>query len=184
MKTTKKGPDIEIVYDPVAEAFGEGLEIHASRHRVMAEGDFILWARRNYDRPTLFEYHHLETDQVVLCDWLIRGKVAQELTSYNGGCRPSRQFMDARVVLCRESAESMKRMLNKRAKERQRLRDETALQRMDQARHYRLKGMDDIAKGLQTCSTEYVGTEEGGEALAKTKEDLVALSRNRIITHG
>lgn len=184
MKTTKESPDIEIVYDPVAEAFGEGLEIHASRHRVMAEGDFILWARRNYDRPTLFEYHHLETDQVVLCDWLICGKVAQELTSYNGGCRPSRQFMDARVVLCRESAEAMKRMLNKRAKERQRLRDETALQRMDQARHYRLKGMDDIAKGLQTCSTEYVGTEEGGEALAKTKEDLVALSRNRIITHG
>lgn len=184
MKSNKKGPDIEIVYDPVAEAFSEGLEIHASRHRVMPAGDFILWARRTYNRNSLFEYHHLETDEVVLCDWLVRGKVAQELTSYPGGCRPTRQFMDARVVLCRESAESMKRMLNKRAKERQRLRDETTLQRLDQARHYRHKGMDEVAKGLQLGSTEYVGTEEGGESLAKSKEDLVALARNRIITHG
>ena len=180
----KEGPDIEIVYDPVAEAFGEGLEIHASRHRVMPDGDFILWARRTYDRSSLFEYHHLETDEVVLCDWLVRGKVAQELTSYPGGCRPSRQFMDARVVLCRESAESMKRMLNNRAKERQRLRDETNLQRLDQARHYRLKGMDEVAKNLQSGSSEYVGTEEGGEALAESKETLVNLTRHRIITHG
>lgn len=184
IKLPKSSPDIEIIYDPVAEAFGEGLEIHASRHRIMAEGDFILWARRNYDRPTLFEYHHLETDQVVLCDWLVRGKVAQELTSYEGGCRPSRSFMDARVVLCRESADSMKRMLNKRAKERQRLRDETALQRLDQAKHYHRKGMDQVAQGLQNGSSEYVGTEEGGEALAQSKEHLVSLARNRVITHG
>jgi len=78
----------------------------------------------------------------------------------------------------------MKRMLNNRAKERQRLRDETNLQRLDQARHYRLKGMDEVAKSLQLGSTEYVGTEEGGEALAESKETLVALARNRIITHG
>lgn len=184
MKTTKESPDIEIVYDPVAEAFGEGLEIHASRHRIMADGDFILWARRTYNRSSLFEYHHLETDQVVLCDWLVRGKVAQELTSYDGGCRPSRSFMDARVVLCQESADSIRRMMKRKAEERQRIRNETMLQRLDQAKHYRLKGMDQVAKGLQDGSTEFVGTEEGGEALAKTKEDLVALSRNRIITHG
>ena len=177
-------PEIEIIYDPVAEAFGEGLEIHASRHRVMPAGDFILWARRTYDRPSLFEYHHLETDQVVLCDWLVRGKVAQELTSYNGDHKPSRSFMNARVVLCRESADSIRRMMKRKAEERQRLRNETTLQRLDQARHYRLKGMDDVAKGLQLGTTEYVGTEEGGEALAKSKEDLVALTRNRVITHG
>lgn len=184
MKTTKEGPDIEIVYDPVAEAFGEGLEIHASRHRVMPAGDFILWARRTYNRPTLFEYHHLETDQVVLCDWLVRGKVAQELTSYEGDLKPSRNFMDVRVVLCQESADSIRRMMKRKAEERQRLRNETTLQRMDQARHYRHKGMDSIAQGLQSGTTEYVGTEEGGEALAQSKEELVALARNRIITHG
>ena len=177
-------PDIEIIYDPVAEAFGEGLEIHASRHRVMPAGDFILWARRIYDRPSLFEYHHLETDQVVLCDWLVRGKVAQELTSYDGGCRPTRSFMDARVVLCRESADSIRRMMKRKAEERQRLRDETTLQRLDQARHYRLKGMDEVARNLESGSSEYVGTEEGGEALAQSKEALVDLTRNRVITHG
>lgn len=184
MKCSKEGPDIEIVYDPVAEAFGEGLEIHASRHRVMPAGDFILWARRTYNRPSLFEYHHLETDEVVLCDWLVRGKVAQELTSYACGCRPTRAFMDSRVVLCQESADSIRRMMKRKAEERQRLRNETTLQRLDQARHYRLKGMDEVARGLQMGSTDYVGTEEGGEALAQSKEELVALARNRVITHG
>jgi hypothetical protein len=75
-------------------------------------------------------------------------------------------------------------MMKRKAEERQRLRDETTLQRLDQARHYRLKGMDEVARNLESGSSEYVGTEEGGEALAQSKEALVDLTRNRVITHG
>jgi hypothetical protein len=176
--------DIEMIYDPVAEAHGEGLVIDATRHRIMADGDFILWARRHYKRPTLFEYHHLETDNIVLCDWLIRGQVAQELEAYSYGNRPSRDFLDSRIVLCEEAATSMKRMMRRKAEARQRLRDEAMEERKETAKHLRRRGMDDIASRMESGASPFVGKAEGGEELAAFKEDLLRSASGRIITHG
>jgi hypothetical protein len=176
--------DIEMIYDPVAEAHAEGLVIDASRHRIMADGDFILWARRHYKRPTLFEYHHLESDNIVLCDWLIRGKVAQELEAYSYGNRPDRAFLDARIVLCDKSAESIRRKMRNSAYERQRLRDESLAERQDVAKQLRRQGLEMEARRMATGASPFVGKAEGGEELAAMKEDLVNMARGRIITHG
>jgi hypothetical protein len=176
--------DIEIIYDPVAEAHHEGLVLDATRHRVMPDSEFILWAKRHYKRPTLFEYHHLETDNIVLCDWLIRGKVAQELEAYPHGERPSRAFLDLRIVLCDKSADAMRRKMKSAAEERQRIRDETEHERLNAAKRLKFMGMDQEAKAMASGQSSFVGTTQGGEALAKAKEDLVNLARGRIITHG
>jgi len=176
--------DIEMIYDPVAEAHHEGLVIDASRHRIMADGDFILWARRHYKRPTLFEYHHLESDNIVLCDWLIRGKVAQELEAYTYGNRPDRAFLDLRVVLCDKSAESIRKKMRRSAEERQRLRDEAMAERQDVVKRLKRQGLDLEAQRMQTGASPFVGKAQGGEELAAMTEDLVNMARGRIITHG
>lgn len=176
--------DIEMIYDPVAEAHAEGLTIDASRHRIMPDNDFILWARRQYKRPTLFEYHHLESDNIVLCDWLIRGKVAQELESYSYGNRPDRTFLDTRIVLCQDSADSIRRKMRNAAYERQRLRDEAAEERKDTARALKRRGMDAEAMRMSIGASPFVGKAEGGEELAAFKEDLLKLASGRIINTG
>jgi hypothetical protein len=185
MEQTNEAPlDIEMIYDPVAEAHGEGLVIDASRHRIMADGDFILWARRHYKRPTLFEYHHLESDNIVLCDWLIRGRVAQELEAYEYGNRPSRAFLDSRIILCDESAAAIKRKMRRSAEARQRVRDEAMEERKQTAKHLRRQGFEREAKSMEMGLSHFTGTLEGGEELAAMKEDLVNMARGRIITHG
>lgn len=185
MENNETAPlDIEMIYDPVAEAHHEGLVIDASRHRIMPDNDFILWARRHYKRPTLFEYHHLETDNIVLCDWLIRGRVAQELESYTYGNRPNRQFLDGRIVLCDEAAASIKKMMRRKAEAKRRILDESLAERNDKVKHLRRMGMEDAARVLDSGASRFVGQEEGGEELAAMKEDLVRMARGRIITHG
>ena len=185
MENNETAPlDIEMIYDPVAEAHHEGLVIDASRHRIMADGDFILWARRHYKRPTLFEYHHLESDNIVLCDWLIRGRVAQELEAYEYGNRPDRAFLDARIVLCDKSAEAIRRKMKNKAEERQRLRDEAMAERQDTAKQLKRQGLEFEAQRMATGQSPFVGKEQGGEELAAFKEDLVRMARGRIITGG
>jgi hypothetical protein len=176
--------DIEMIYDPVAEAHAEGLTIDASRHRIMADGDFILWARRHYKRPTLFEYHHLESDNIVLCDWLIRGKVAQELEAYEYGNRPDRAFLDIRIVLCDKSAAALERKMRDAAYEKKRIREEALAERTDTAQRLRRRGMVQSANLLDSGQSGFVGKEQGGEELAALKDDLVRMARGRIISHG
>jgi hypothetical protein len=174
--------DIEMIYDPVAEAHYEGLVIDASRHRIMPDGDFILWARRHYKRPTLFEYHHLETDNIVLCDWLMRGRVAQELEAYEYGNRPNREFLDSRIVLCQEAADSIRRMMRRKSDAKAREREEALAQRTDVAKHYKRKGYDEIAHSIN--SQAYVPQSQGGEEMGQMVEDLRRITSGRIITHG
>ena len=176
--------DIEIIYDPVEEAHREGLVLDATRHRVMPDSEFVLWLRRHYKRPTLFEYHHLESDNIVLCDWLIRGKVAQELEAYPHDERPSRAFLDMRIVLCDKSADSIRKKMRKAADERQEIRNEAGEERQNAARHLKHLGLEAEARAMASGQTAFVGTRQGGADLAKAKEDLVNLTRGRIITHG
>jgi hypothetical protein len=126
----------------------------------------------------------LESDNIVLCDWLIRGKVAQELEAYTYGNRPSREFLDMRIVLCDKSADAIRRKMKAAASERQRIRDETAAEREHAAKRLKFMGMERQARDMAMGITPFVGTSEGGEALAKSKEDLASLARGRIISHG
>jgi hypothetical protein len=174
--------DIEIIYDPVEEAHREGLVIDATRHRVMPDSEFVLWAKRHYKRPTLFEYHHLESDNIVLCDWLIRGKVAQELEAYPHDQRPDRAFMDMRVVLCDKSADSIRRKMRRAAESRQEARDEAAEERQNAARHLKHLGLEAESRAMAIGQSSFMGTKEGGQNLAMAKEELANLTRNRIIT--
>jgi hypothetical protein len=176
--------DIEIIYDPVAEAHNEGLVLDANRHRVMPDSEFVLWLRRHYKRPTLFEYHHLETDNIVLCDWLIRGKVAQELEAYPHDERPSRAFLDLRIVMCDKSADAMRRKMKRAAEERQAIRDEASAERQNSAKHLKHLGLHAESRAMASGESSFIGTREGGQSLAMAKEELANLTRNRIITGG
>jgi hypothetical protein len=185
MDTRETAPlDIEMIYDPVAEAHAEGLTIDASRHRIMADNDFVLWLRRHYKRPTLFEYHHLETDNLVLCDWLIKGKVAQELEAYPHDQRPNRAFLDMRIVLCDKSADAMRRKMRRAAEERQAIRDEAMAKRQNSAKHLKHLGLEAESRAMASGESSFIGTREGGQSLAMAKEELANLTRGRIITGG
>ena len=57
--------EIEILYDPKAEAIESGL-LMDERHRVLPDGEFILWLRRISGHQDLFLYGHQESGAWVL----------------------------------------------------------------------------------------------------------------------
>jgi hypothetical protein len=110
--------------------------------------------------------------------------VAQELEAYEYGNRPSRAFLDIRIVMCDKSAAALERKMRDAAYEKKRLREEALAERTDTAQRLRRRGMVQSANLLDSGQSGFVGKEQGGEELAALKEDLVRMARGRIITHG
>lgn len=75
--------DIEILYDPKAEAIESGL-LMDERHRVLPDGEFILWLRRISGHQDLFLYGHRESGAWVLAQWLSREpRACIEIDTFN-----------------------------------------------------------------------------------------------------
>lgn len=71
-KPWKGWSDVEVVYDEAEAAASFGLEMVPGRHTIMADGEWIRWVRRTFDRPDLFVYFHEEHETFVLAEWIRR----------------------------------------------------------------------------------------------------------------
>jgi len=174
----------EIVYDPIAEACANGLQMDASRHRILPDGDFILWMRRHYKRPSLFEYEHLETGNLVLADWIYPPHFAQELESYSFEDRPSRSYLDVRLVSAEVMAQRAKEQLRKSAYLKRQIAEARHDTRLNAAARYRKLGMELEATRMAMGATPVSSQMENPEVHGELTEAISRLARGRVITHG
>lgn len=175
--------DIEMVHDPRAHA----AEVHLvmdHRHEVLPDGEWIRWARRVVGRDDLFVYRHSETGNYMLCNWLFREPdIANEIHKLPG--HPDRGGHFDRKLLkavCRPFDELVREIaagIRRRRLERDTVKMESRGEQKEAARHYRVRGKEQIAAGIM--SGGYVGEREGGESLAQMKETLAEAARGRII---
>lgn len=174
----------EIVYDPIAEACANGLQMDASKHRILPDGDFILWVRRHYKRSTLFEYEHLETGNLVLADWIYAPHFAQELDAYPPEERPDRTYLDHRLVSVEVTARRAKERLRKAADLKRQIAEARHDTRKNAASYYRKLGMELEATRMAMGAMPVQAEMENPESHGQMKEDLARLARGRVITHG
>lgn len=174
----------EVVFDPVAEACANGLQMDASRHRILPDGDFILWARRHYRRQSLFEYEHLETGNIVLADWIYPPQFAQELESYPPGERPSRAYLDARLVTADKMVERVKSNLRKSADLKRQIAEARADTRKTAAHRFRKLGMDLEAVRMEMGATPVQAEMEDPEGFGALKDNITRIQKGRVYTHG
>ena len=180
----EKPVEFEIIYDPIVEACANGLQIDASRHRILPDGDFILWMRRHYKRASLFEYEHLETGNLVLADWIYPPKFAQELDSYPAHQRPDREYLDFRMVSAEVTAERAKKRLRDTADFKRQVAEARHETRKSAAAQYRKMGLDREAKQMASGGMAISSEFEDPEGHGKLREDMNRIAKGRIITHG
>lgn len=174
--------DISVTFDPVETAEWLGIAWDPSRHRLIPESDFIKWARKRFNRPSLFEYEHIEEGSVVLADWVYPGKVMQELECYRldvpGDGRPDREYMEARMVTADVGAKRMRDGLRDMHKTRRLLMEEARDQQLDRAKWLRSKGMEIEAKLFTMGAPSWApGT---AERVGRWREELNRLARNKV----
>jgi hypothetical protein len=174
----------EVVFDPVWEACANGLQMDGSRHRILPDGDFILWVRRHYQRPSLFEYEHLETGTLVLADWIYPPMFAQELESYPPRNRPSREYLDARLVTAEQMVNRVKRNLRKSADLKQQIKEARHDTRMAAASRLKKAGLELEALRMEMGATPVQAEMEDPEGFGVLHENLKRIKAGRIYSHG
>lgn len=163
--------DFEVTMDPIEEAQAMGILMDPERHRILPDGEWVRWIKRWSGRDDVFMYRHLEAESFVLAVWVIRGKVATELMTFDAPPDhflvplPSRQDLERRFRPADEEVRQMKRDMREMAQARKKSRQEAAEARKDAARHLRRKGMDDAAAGMDAWRP-WTADDAGGEAWA------------------
>ena len=171
----------EIVYDPIAEACFNGLQLDGSRHRVLPDNDFILWMRRHYGRKYLFEYEHLETGNLVLAEWIYPPVYAQELESYQPDNRPDRVYLDARMVTVDKMVERAKKNLRKAADLKREICEARDDVRKRASSRFRKLGMELQAVNMEMGMTPVQAEMEDPEGFGQVTEDFQRMARGRKI---
>lgn len=174
---------IDISFDPVMTAAHFDLTIDRRKHRVLRDSSFVRWARKRFRRPTLFEYQHLEEGSTVLADWVVKGKVAQELEVYdleNGGKRPDEAYMVQRMVSAREGAKRMRKGFNDLHALRREMMIQAKDQQKDRARYLRKHGMAMEAKLLEMSGPSWCPGREG--RIQQWREELLRAASERVIS--
>ena len=174
----------EIVYDPIAEACFNGLQLDGERHRILPDNDFILWMRRHYGRKYLFEYEHLETGNIVLAEWIYPRVYAQELESYAPGERPDRGYLDARMVTADKMIERAKKNLRKAADLKREIYEARADTRKRASSRFKKMGMDLQALQMEMGAMPVQAEMEDPEGFGKMTEDFKRMTAGRIYSHG
>lgn len=184
MESSKPTVDIQVVYDPIWEACANGLQMDGSRHRILPDGDFILWMRRHYQRPSLFEYEHLETGNLVLADWIYPPSYAQELESYAPDNRPTREYFDARMVTAQAVVDRAKSNLRRMASLKKQLAEAREDTRKSAASRLRKLGMEYQALQMEMGMTPVQSEMEDPDGFGQVREDLNRLQAGRVYSHG
>lgn len=177
----EKAADVTVVQDLGEVARWAGIAMDARRHRVLPDGDFILWARRRFSRPTLFEYEHLESGNLVLADWIIKGQVAQELEVYAPDDRPDPAYLEERMVPAQEMAERALEKIRKVKEMRESLRREIHEGNLDKADFLRRRGAELSATILELGGRPW-GDDTPGDDVDEWKSELVSMASGRVIS--
>lgn len=129
-----------------------GLAMESDRHRVMADGDWIRWARRIFAKPDLFVYHHLEHDTFVLAEWLVRPNeaarpVCMELETMEDPpdrkpSQLSREYLEMRFVTSGDMVERMRRNMREMQSLKREAKRQKGEARREAVRQLRKRGME------------------------------------------
>ena len=147
--------DFEVTMDPIEEAQAIGLLIEPARHTVLPDGEWLRWIKRWSERDDLFLYRHCEAETFVLAVWVIRGKVATELMTFDTypdhhlEPLPSKEELELRLQPASMQIRQMKKDLQAMASARKQSRLEEAEARKEAARHLRRKGLGTEAMGVE-----------------------------------
>ena len=161
--------DFEVTMDPIETAQEMGILMDPSRHRILADCDWVAWIKRWSGRDDVFMYRHLEAESFVLAVWVIPGKVATELMVFDAPPDhylqplPTREDLDRRFRPADLEIAHMKSEMQALSSARKQARLEAAEARKDAARHLRNKGMDDAASGMEAWRP-WTADDASGEA--------------------
>jgi hypothetical protein len=161
--------DFEVTMDPIEEAQAIGLLMDPERHHIMPDGEWVAWLKRMSGRKDLFLYRHLDAGTFVLAVWVIPGKVATELMSFEfppdhyADHLPSREEMQMRLRPADMQIRQMKADFRAMASARKQSRLEAAEASKDAARHLRRKGLDEAAMGVESVRP-WTGEDASSEA--------------------
>lgn len=189
-------PRPEVVHEPIEFEMDDDLksrdmEVHLvmdRRHRLLEDGEWIMWARRQIGRDDLYVYHHFIEDTFVLVQmlWWEPHRVCAEIKVLPG--HPDRggglSLPELRIA-CRyghELMDEVKQDILRRREERIR-RDQLDVDSFKDVReHYRRKD-DHASLAALSSSPMYTARENRSEIAQELEGDLNNRSKGRVITH-
>lgn len=187
-KPWKGWSDVEVVYDEAEAAATFGLEMKPGRHTILADGEWIRWVRRTFDKPDLFVYFHEEHETFVLAEWIRRpdqGRpMCMELESMSlpPDSKPSQLsegYLRSRFRTSREAVRQMRHRMREMAYLKRAAREQRGEARREAIRQLRKKGLwmeaHCVEKGNIAMDFE---TDDISEMM---NEELMSLARNRPI---
>lgn len=157
---------IEIIRDPVEDILLSGLPLD-ERHEVLVPGEFVLWIRRIMGLEDLFVYHHRETGNFMLSQWMLQTPpVCTEVDCFD---RPpdwmaneieGEHFWKLRLKTCTESRDDIRKFLIDKRMEERAAKEESRESRNAAAKHYRRHGAEDAAHLLDIGATPHISRRE------------------------
>lgn len=170
-------PHIEILADAEADLIESGLIFDPHRHRVIQPSDYADWCNRMTKRTDLFVYFHRVTGAFVLAGWTVPGKACVELTTMDlppgwfDSMPPCLDIVKALVRPAQEKAQEAVRVLREHRSNVRGAHLDSVLHRKDLGAH--LRKNDKPGAASLEAGVPFMGTKEGGDYLAATKDTLV-----------
>lgn len=170
--------DIEVVHDEAEDYMMAGLVIDPERHEILGDSDYILGARRACKMPELFVYHHLETGKFCVAGMIFTRadlKVCVELELFDGppghegAGAPDYEHLRRRTRPVHEQARENVRAMRDRASLGRALKEDSLREKIDKGKSLIRRGFVAEGTSLRDGHEGFVGTREGGTALADAK---------------
>ena len=152
--------DMEMIFAPFEVAMMDGLCLD-ERHHICPESQWLRAVKRTTGRDALFVYYHKETDKFVLAQWIYTPEqdgvaICTELEvmdkAPDRGGWISLEYIRMR---CAKGDEMMKSLRHKMKEDKYRKEAEKAElleKRTETAKHYRRKGMHDVAASVESSN--------------------------------
>ena len=179
--------DIEIVFDPRANALGSGISLNEN-HEIMPDSEWILWARRFSGIKDLFQYRHKETGNFVLAKWLYHPDtdgvaIAMELEAFEQPLDwfpPTQEWVRSRLRSSEAVSESIKRGIRDRAHREAFAKRQQIEEKHKVADWLKRNGKEDAASSLRQRKWSGEATPE----FESFTEDLRNRAKGRVVTSG
>lgn len=144
--------------------------------------DWLGMAKRVTGHDQLCVFMHRVSGNVVLCSWVVPGKVIDELLVVDLADVPSRDRL-REVIMPTEEALRQRKQIMRESLYAEGMEEEWANEeREDTAKWLKKKGMDDAAYSLGAGGASYFQGED--ELMDELVEDLNTVASGRVITSG
>ena len=179
--------DIEILFDPVADAADSNLRINEN-HEILPDGDWILWARKFTGVKDLFVYFHKISWKFVLAKWIYHPErdgigIALELEALDyppNWMPPSQEWLRGRVRPASVISDAVKKGIRDKALKKKREDRDQIEEKHKVADWMGRQGNDKSAAMIRQRKWSANEDPEFGSF----KQDLLNKAKGRIVTGG